>query len=384
MKRTFFVICMLAMAVLTAVGQVKVTIVNPSVLQRHEVVELSADSIARQMGLPLTSGDFVVYDALNVEIPWQLTSDGKLLIFSSVRPQGKATYTIKSGKPQPMKACVFVRQYPWRLDDLVIENDRSAYRFYGPSLQKKGERGFGIDVWLKNSPEMVVDSLYRMQQRGISFHINHGLGMDCYNVGPSLGCGAPALVEADTLIFPWCYKNYRVLENGPLRIEVQLDFAPVVKGSYGKVTEHRIIQMDRGSVFTRMTVWYEGLQRPATMAAGVVIHEAQRTGSVLRRNYLHYADPTGDPGKQNCQIYVASLFPEGVGKTKRMMYKHPENGIAGHAVGFRKGLQEGERFTYWFGSAWSEYEVHSQNQWELIINQFMKEKRNPCIVQYGE
>ena len=101
MKRTLFVICMLAMAVLTAVGQVKVTIVNPSVLQRHEVVELSADSIARQMGLPLTSGDFVVYDALNVEIPWQLTSDGKLLIFSSVRPQGKATYTIKSGKPQP-------------------------------------------------------------------------------------------------------------------------------------------------------------------------------------------------------------------------------------------------------------------------------------------
>ena len=50
-----------------------------------------------------------------------------------------------------------------------------------------------------------------------SFHLDHGRGLDCYGVGPSLGCGAPALMDGDKLIFPYCYKTYKILDNGPLR-----------------------------------------------------------------------------------------------------------------------------------------------------------------------
>ena len=39
------------------------------------------------------------------------------------------------------------RQYPERLDDVAWENDRAAYRAYGPALQEKGERAFGYDIW---------------------------------------------------------------------------------------------------------------------------------------------------------------------------------------------------------------------------------------------
>ena len=384
MNRLLFALqILLLMGALSGKAQeVKITVQNPASLQRHQVVALNADSISARLGMNITASNIIVKDAAGVEIPSQLTREGELLIFVPVRPMGEATFTIRAGKAGRAKSSVFVRQYPWRLDDLVIENDCSAYRFYGPALQRKGERGFGIDVWLKNTSEMVVDSLYRMQKRGISFHLNHGLGMDCYNVGPSLGCGAPALIEADSLIFPWCYDHFEILENGPLRLTVRLDFAPVAKGHYGMVTEHRLVVMERGSDFTQLTVWYDGLQAPATVAAGTVIHEADTHSVKLGRNYINYADPTGNAEQQNCQIYVATLFPGKSAHTKRLMYKQAVNGIAGHAVGIWHNVQNGQRLTYWFGSAWSEYRVRSQAEWDLRIRQFLTEKKQPCIVKY--
>lgn len=384
MNRLLFVFLVLLLMRLSPVEarEVKVSIQNQTSFQRHQVVALNADSISARLGMSVKSSEIIVEDAAGVEVPSQLTHDGELLLFVSVRPMGEATFTIRAGRAAQTKSYVFVRQYPWRLDDLVIENDCSAYRFYGPALQRKGERGFGIDVWLKNTSEMIVDSLYRMQQRGLSFHLNHGLGMDCYNVGPSLGCGAPALVEADSLLLPWCYERYEIIENGPLRLSVRLDFAPVSKGHYGMVTEHRLVVMERGSDFTQMTVWYDGLQTPATVAAGTVIHEADTRSVKLGRNYVSYADPTGNAEQQNCQIYVATLFPEKSCHTRRLMYKQAANGIAGHAVGIWHNVQNGQQLTYWFGSAWSEYRVRSQAEWNLRIRQFLMEKRQPCMVKY--
>ena len=64
------------------------------------------------------------------------------------------------------------------------------------------------------------------------------------------------------------------------------------------------------------------------------------------------------------------------------MYKQPENGIAGHAVGIWRNVQNNQQLTYWFGSAWSEYRVRSQAEWDLRIRQFLTEKKQPCIVKY--
>ena len=405
MKKIFvsFIICLLALSFANA--QI-IILTNPTPLQRHEVVEIPCDNMPQE--------PFRLCDAFGIEQPYQLTHDGKLLLFASVRPHGEAHYTIEKIKssncsPSSPRLCtekehkkpsyVFTKLYPERLDDIVIENDRTGYRFYGPSLQRKGERGYGIDVWLKNTPELIIDSLYRLEfslhpeiarlrEEGrlneadslttlTSFHLNHGLGMDCYNVGPTLGCGTPALIENGELLMPWCYDTYRVIENGPLRVSVQMDFAPTAKGSNTAVTEHRIATLDRGSNFVKMTVWYDGLKTPADACAGFVVHEADTTSIVLDKDYVHYADPTGDARRHNCQIYVATLFPEGDIETRSMMYDQPTNGNAGHVVGIRKGLQDSERFTYYFGSAWSQYDVRSQREWQIRIEDYLQCRRQP-------
>ena len=59
--------------------------------------------------------------------------------------------------------------------------------------------------------------------RTFSYHIDHGYGMDCYAVGPTLGAGVSALMVNDTIIYPWCYKTQEVLDNGPLRFTIEVE-----------------------------------------------------------------------------------------------------------------------------------------------------------------
>ena len=349
---------------------VTVTVGNPSGMQRQEVVELDAASVFQRLGI---SGgrQFVVKNALGFEVAYQLTYDGKLLIEACVAPKGQATYTITKGEPSVFVNTCYGRMYPERVDDIAWENDRGAYRCYGPALQRSGEDAFGNDVWVKNTPDLVVESRYHNELvNKLSYHVDRGYGLDCYKVGPTLGCGTPALIQGDNLVFPYCWKEYELLDNGPLRFTVRLKYNPSKYGNDDNVVENRILSIDKGSNFNKMTVWYDGLTAPADVASGVVIHTEDTESVVLGKNYVQYADPTDNPKGQNFQIYVAAIFPDGVDQTRKVMYQNPVRGNAGHALGIKKGIKSGEKFTYYFGSSWSKYDCRTQKEWQQRIDNF--------------
>ncbi len=212
-----------------------------------------------------------------------------------------------------------------------------------------------------------------------SFHLDHGNGLDCYGVGPSLGCGAPALMVNGKLVMPYCYKTYRILDNGPLRFTVELTYTPATIGNDGQVVEHRIISLDKGSNFNKMTVWYDGLSTPRDLAAGVVIHSADKESVVKGKDFVQYADPTDRPDVHGFQLYVAALFPNGA-ETTLLWEDKPADGIEGHAIGIKRKLGNNERYTYFFGSAWSEYDVRTQAEWQLRIDEFLKAQYRPLLV----
>lgn len=139
-----------------ATAQKRLIIGNPTSEQRHEVIEI---------GTELADGDtlLIIRDAFGIEQPWQITQDGKLLLYVSVRPHGEAVYTLERGKPSKMKSYVFGKYYSERADDISFENDRVGFRIYGPETQKRGEKAYGIDLWVKHSSEIVVDDLYRLE-----------------------------------------------------------------------------------------------------------------------------------------------------------------------------------------------------------------------------
>ncbi len=394
-------VCALLMPLKSFAQEVTITVTNDEKCQRQEVVEVDADAVFQKLGLA-KDGKFIVKNALGQEVGYQLTYDGKLLIDASVRPCGSAVFTVKPGIPQPMKVFVTGKQYPERVDDIAWENDRTAYRVYGPALQRSGERAFGVDVWLKNTPDLEVSKRYATElgnhsqiealkaagktdeafqvEIATTYHFDHGYGLDCYKVGPSLGCGAPALMDGKELILPYCYASYKILDNGPLRFTVELTYNPTeIKGDKN-VVEHRIISLDKGSNFNKAVVWYDGLSKARDVAAGVVVHAEDTESVVLGKNFVQYADPTDNPSKQNFQIFVATLFPEGDVTTTKLMSKKPANGIAGHAVGVLKNYKSGNRFTYYFGSAWSKNDVRTQREWQLRIDEFLEALATPLHV----
>ena len=347
---------------LVAPRQMTVEVKNPSGIQRQEVVELSAADIFKRLGI---SGgrQFVVKNAIGNEIPSQLTHDGKILVDVAVAPSSAATITIVTGQPLSYVNTCYGRMYPERVDDIAWENDRGAYRCYGPALQRSGEDAYGNDVWVKNTPDLVVENRYHDELvNKLSYHVDRGYGLDCYKVGPTLGCGTPAIVNGDDIRFPYCWTSYELLDNGPLRFTVRLD--------YGVNGEHRILSLDKGSNFNKMTVWYDGITAPVDVASGVVIHTEDTESVVLGKDFVQYADPTDNPKNQNFQIYVAAIFPDGVDATRKVMYKNPVRGNAGHALGVKKGLQPNEKFTYYFGSSWSKYDCRNQKEWQMRIDTF--------------
>ena len=378
---------------------VKVTVRNESKEFRQQVIEIDAQTVYDKLGIH-GGRQFIVCDVAGLEVPYQLSSDGKILLDAGVRPKGIQTFTICKGTPRDYPSVCYGRLVPERKDDFAWENDRGAYRIYGPALQRTGEKSYGTDVWSKNTPELVIDQRYwledvvmmpRVEQmrkenrakgdlfyRSISYHNDHGRGMDLYKVGPTLGCGTPALLVDGQLVYPYCFQNYQILDNGPMRMSVAFDYQPTAVAG-DTIVEHRIVTLDKGSNFNRMTVWYEGLTKPQQLASGVVIHSEDKESVVLGKNYVQYADPTDNVSVNNCQLFVATLYPDGVSKTKKLLFSQPSGGNEGHALGIQNNYQ-GEPFTYYFGSAWSKYDVRNQQEWQQRIDWTLRLLSDPLQV----
>ena len=429
-------------------AQTRIVVSNPTGVQRQELVEVNADDVYRTLGIK-AGAPFVVCQVVasatsdlanregekRREVDFQVTYDGKILIDASVQPRRTTEYVAERGVPRRMMAFETLPQrtaaggwgvgkvwaegqfYPDRLDDIAWENDRGAYRVYGPAFQRNGNIGYGPDVWVKNTPELDVNRRFRMDidikptQRQLSeagykaeasqlvdlnsFHIDHGTGNDCYAVGGTLGCGAPAILGKEgTVVYPDAWQQYEILDNGPLRFTVSLVFGDTLIDGR-RLQEHRIISLDKGSNFNRIEVWYEevdgegsrvngsgfrvkdsgfkvqGDGEPLTVCAGFPLHAPNESTVVLGQDYIQYADPTDDPSANACELYIGCFFPQGNVSIRTDF---------GHAIAVTK-LRVDQHWIYYAGSAWSKYDVRNQLEWQCRINTTLEALKHPLNVE---
>lgn len=378
--------------------QATIVVSNPTSTPRTELISLNMSEVKAKLGNanPKKGEAYIVKNKRGQQIGSQITHDGLLLIDASVRPHGSATYYVSIGKPYQQKFYATGALYKIRKDDIAWENDRCAYRVYGPALQKTGERSFGTDIWVKNTPDTVVYERYIKDMNGnikgdkmdakvrdilTSFHLDHGNGLDPYRVGATLGLGAPSLMVGKNQVLPYCYKDYRILDNGPLRFTVELTYNPSTVGDMKNVVEHRIISLDKGSNFNKMTVWYDGLTTPTDFATGFPIHEEDTETKTFAKDYVSYADPTDNVEVNNSQVFVGVLFPEGIDHTYYQLFDKKHDGATGHALGLKRGLKNLEKYSYYFGAAWSKYDVRSYAEWQIRIKDYLDALKNPLQVE---
>ena len=385
MRKTLFAAAACATVLWTGCSKsesVTVTIANPLAIERTgEMVEIPVNDIYTQLNLSDTA-QFVIYDEKAQEVPYQLTYDEKVIFPVSVASKASVNYTVQQVTPSLVNAVVYGRCYPERLDDIAWENDRAAYRAYGPALQKSGEKAYGYDVFTKSVEDryaMELDSASRAEikalreagkkeeadslSRAISYHIDHGNGMDCYAVGPTLGGGTAALMPDSAIVYPYCYKDFEILDNGPLRFTVKLVFNPLVVKNDSNVVETRIIQLDKGSQLNKTTVSYEYLTQATPVAAGLVLHAANPEGYAYdaAKGYISYADPTTNAEAGNGIVYVGAVFPASV-QTTTQLFEKPVGDALGHVLGIST-YEPGNDFVYYWGSGWSKYGFEKAEDW---------------------
>lgn len=407
MRKTLFAAAACATVLWTGCSKsesVTVTIANPLAIERTgEMVEIPVNDIYTQLNLSDTA-QFVIYDEKAQEVPYQLTYDEKVIFPVSIASKASVNYTVQQGTPSLVNAVVYGRCYPERLDDIAWENDRAAYRAYGPALQKSGEKAYGYDVFTKSVEELVVEDRYAMEldsasraeikalreagkkaeadslSRAISYHIDHGNGMDCYAVGPTLGGGTAALMPDSAIVYPYCYKDYEILDNGPLRFTVKLVFNPLVVKNDSNVVETRIIQLDKGSQLNKTTVSYEYLTQATPMAAGLVLHAANPEGYAYdaAKGYISYADLTTNAEAGNGIVYVGAVFPASV-QTTTQLFEKPVGDALGHVLGIST-YEPGNDFVYYWGSGWSKYGFEKAEDWTNYLKDYAEKVRNPLVV----
>lgn len=360
---------------------ISVEVSNPLDMDRDgEMVEIALADVTADLG-----DKFAVYDAAGNPVQHQVTYDDKVIFPVSVAANGHSAYIIKQGEADGAfePARVYGRFFPERKDDLAWENDKAAYRAYGPELERSGERAFGYDIWTKSVDTLILEQRYHdALVNKISFHVDHGNGMDDYTVGPTLGGCTTALLDSmGQIVYPYCFSEYEILDNGPLRFTVALTYNPLCVNGDTAVVERRLISLDRGSYLNKTDVVYSGLTKPADVAAGIVVHkqnpEAYRLDN--ERHIMAYADSTEHPSDINGVIYIGTVVPDDSAKG---IYQSldPERGSAiGHLLSVSPYMAD-DVYTYYWGSGWSNGDMPDFDTWQNYLNGFAARVESPLQI----
>lgn len=386
--------CALWLLLTPAVAQqhrLGVKISNPCATARGaQVVELDAARVEAALQ-PAPGRVAAVRDAGGRRLDCQRTYDGKLLFFAEpLAAKASRTYYLTAEAPaERADTAACGRFFPERADDMAWENDLTAFRAYGPALQARGERAYGYDAFAKRVPYPVLKKWYDGELRGgISYHRDHGEGMDCYNVGPTLGCGTSALLDrADSLHYPWCFARYEILDNGPLRFTVRLTYRPFAIDGQSGVTETRLISLDKGSRLNKTLITYEGLSQATPVVTGFVIHSENPAGFTHSREggFVACEDLTNNPAAGNGRMYVGAVFPERPTRTGLRLFCHTERrtvrGALGHVTA-QSLYRPGHPYLYYWGSGWSKSGIADMAAWQTYLEDFRRAAAHPLKVRY--
>lgn len=205
----------------------------------------------------------------------------ELLFQAEVAAKAKVNYQVVFDGTIPLTESpitTYSRFVPERTDDYAWENDKVAFRTYGPDAQKRVEENrpegtltSGIDLWLKRTNKPIINKWYAENAKKPGYyHIDHGEGYDPYQVGPSRGTGGSGIWEDNKLAVSKNFVSYKTIAVGPLRTVFELTYAPW--SSY-QLKDTKRISLDLGSNFSKFEISIEANKPIPNYATGISLHE---------------------------------------------------------------------------------------------------------------
>ncbi len=346
---------------------------NSAIAREAEIIEVELDR----------AEDYIVLDAEGAEVSSQVTYQGNLIFPVTIDANSSQKYTLRQGERREVDTIAVGRVYPEHYDDIGWENDKIGFRMYAPGAVADGLELYGYDIFTKRSKTPVLDILYSTQfdpeykklrqkynaakakqgqiiTNAISYHMDHGLGMDYYKVGPTLGCGALAIHDSEGFHYPTYYTSFEVLDEGGLRYTFKVGYDPVVIDGE-KIVETRIITLDAGSHFNKVYVEYNNLTKSKDVVAGLVLRDTGKL-TALGDNYVAYAERRNAYGWQTYNgIIFAKKRP-----TRLNLFDAEDKKAHGGAYGYAQIESEytpGQGVEYYMGAGWNRWGFPTPQSW---------------------
>ncbi|MFY0713664.1 DUF4861 domain-containing protein [Seonamhaeicola sp. NFXS20] len=391
MNKTLWIVCLVCAAIFSSCNQKEnlksIVIKNTLDFERtSETVELTKSFLKVE---DLNTIGIKDAESGKLQVTQTVDNDGdgimdEILFQPVIAANSEKTFNIvtitEAEKPKADTLC-YSRFVPERTDDYTWENNKVAFRVYGPVAQKMVEDGTpggtlssGVDAWLKKVEYPIINNWYKKNtEKPGAYHEPSPEGLDNFHVGISRGVGGIAVKQDTTYYFSKNYTKWRTITTGPIRTSFYLEYESWDAG--GKtIKESKVISLDLGNNLSKFTTHIEGTD---TISAGLTLHEKDGdvTGNT-ERGWVSYWEPHFDS-----EIGLAIVAPEHTFidfETYDTNAKDLSNAYAHLKVNNNKVV-------YYAGFAWKEANQYTTpTEWENYLNTFSKQINNPLQVSLNE
>ena len=272
----------------------------------------------------------------------------------------------------------YSRFVPERTDDYAWENNKVAFRTYGPVAQKMvedkiagGTLTSGIDAWLKRVEYPIINKWYEKATNGTgTYHKDTGEGLDNFHVGDSRGVGGIAVKVDNKYYFSKNFISWKTITNGPIRTSFILTYADWdAKGN--KITESKLISLDYGSYLSRFEINITGTK---SIAAGLTLHDKKGTiGTNVKEGWLSHWEPIDDS-----EIGMGLVAPKNT-LTSFDNYVTDDKDLS-NLYGNLK--VKNKKVVYFVGFGWKKGSpFQTKAEWEKYLSLFAEKVNNPLVVK---
>lgn len=367
-------------------AQTSIQVKNTQNFSRNEIVSLSISQLKGFLGKNKAE-DLRIKDPQNnyLTIQWiDNDGDGKndeVLFQTNIDAKKTNSYTIVADSKTPIpesKLTTYSRLVPERVDDYTWENDKIAFRVYGPKGQAEALAGVkgstlssGVDIWFKRTEKSVINEWYKgYLTDSMYYHKDtRGEGYDPYHVGDSRGTGGIGIWKDGKLQVSQNFISSKTITKGPLRTVFELTYAPW--SEFG-VKETKRISLDLGSNFSKFESIFETEKPAPNYTIGISLHKNEGESKLNDKDgyYLHWEKIddafVGEGIVVNPKIVEKSVAfkSEAPDQSNLLVITKPQ-----------------KKLTYYAGFAWQKSgQIQTQKDWENILLKQSKIVANPLLI----
>ncbi len=256
---------------------------------------------------------------------------------------------------------VYGRYVPERKDDFAWENEYAAFRMYGVALKPENPSN-GVDLWLKNSPALVIDTMYGRELKDHRpYHINYDGNLDCYKVAHTCGAGGLVVIADGQTWIGGPYDRWQILEQTPDRFVFRLAYDSLLVAGH-ILRESITITAEAGQLQNKAEVVLTSDQPSAIssqllVGGGIYLHDTvDYYMTIPEVGYVFYEEDalSDQQAAQMNYEYNGSTSQGRVQISVKTPCATLTDIVDGNLVAVRP-YELGDTLTYYFGATWSEW-----------------------------